>query len=84
MYKRQAPTVRYADRPASIVVDYWNGEEWVHASNSTVSFADESLEATTVSFDPITTQRVRIYMFNDTPHTPDGTIQIAEIEVYAK
>lgn len=79
-----APTVRYADLPASIVVDYWNGEEWVHASNSTVSFADESLEATTVSFDPITTQRVRIYMFNDTPHTPDGTIQIAEIEVYAK
>lgn len=79
-----AATVRYAAIPERIEVYAWDGMAWNPVENAEIAFADESLEATAVSFDTVTTDRIRIFMFNATPYTVDGTIQIAQIEAYAK
>ena len=79
-----APTIRYGAVPGRIEVYSWDGMKWSPVNNTEVSFAQESLEPTSVDFDTITTNRIRVFMFNATPYTPDGTMQIAQVEAYAK
>ncbi len=76
-------TPRKAAMPEKIAVEYWDGYGWNPVSNSETTFAQASLEPTCVRFDTITTQRIRIHMFNATPYTPEGTVQLSEIQAYA-
>ncbi len=83
-YSMNTMAPRIASLPGDIKVYYWDGMSWKAAANTEITFAEESLKATSLSFDTVTTDRIRIYMFNATPHTEDGTIQLAEIDAFAK
>lgn len=83
-YNDSSSIIRSAAIPADIQVYYWDGMKWNPAENTDIQFASNSLEATSLSFDTITANRIRVYMFNATPHTEDGTIQIAEINAFAR
>lgn len=76
-------TPRKAAMPEKIAMEYWDGYGWNPVSNSETTFAEASLEPTSVKFDTITTQRIRIHMFNATPYTPEGTVQLSEVQAYA-
>lgn len=79
-----AGIVRSAAIPANFIVQYWDGMQWIEAENLSVDVATETLTPTSVKFDTITTSRVRLFMFNATPYTEEGTIQIAQMEAYLK
>ncbi|HHW01078.1 MAG TPA: DUF4982 domain-containing protein [Clostridiaceae bacterium] len=72
-----------ANMPASLDVQYWNGVEWVSAGNQLVEWAAASNQATTITFDKITTTKVRVGMENGTPYSKQtGNMAITEFEVY--
>jgi beta-galactosidase len=66
--------------PASIEVSYWNGTRYVPVDNAVVDWATASNEPTTITFDPVTTTRIRLDMVSPFPKTPNGFFQIAELE----
>ena len=72
-----------ASMPASVDVQYWNGVEWVSAANQAIEWAEASEQPTTITFNNITTTKVRVGMENGTPYsTTTGNIAITEFEVY--
>ena len=72
-----------ASMPKSLDVQYWNGVEWVSAGNQAVEWAGGSGQATTITFNNITTTKVRVGMENATPYsTTAGNMAVTEFEVY--
>ncbi len=61
--------------PSSYAVTYWNGSAFVPVKNLTVT------APSTLSFDPVNTNQVRIEMTSPQPGTSTGFFQIAELEV---
>jgi len=69
--------------PESLEVQYWDGGEWVPATNQSITWATASNQPTTITFDKVTTTRVRVRMVNATPYsTATGAMAITEFEVY--
>lgn len=75
-----APTTNL---PKSLDVQYWDGLHWVSAGNQNVVWATASNQESTVTFDMITTTKIRIGMENATPYSATaGAMAITELEVY--
>ncbi|HEX6470118.1 MAG TPA: glycoside hydrolase family 2 TIM barrel-domain containing protein [Streptosporangiaceae bacterium] len=67
--------------PASIAVGYWDGRAFVPVRNLRVDRATASNEATTLTFDPVRTSRIRLDMTSPAPGTSTGFMRIAELKV---
>jgi beta-galactosidase len=65
--------------PATITVSYWKGHGFIPASGLKVSWATASGQPTTLTFDPVTTTRVRLDMTSPSPGTASGFLRIAEL-----
>jgi beta-galactosidase len=67
--------------PADIGVRYWDGSRWVPVSNPHVEPATVSGQPTVVTFDPISTTRLRLDLTSAHPKAGDGFLAISELEV---
>ncbi|MDR2671613.1 MAG: InlB B-repeat-containing protein, partial [Oscillospiraceae bacterium] len=69
--------------PKTLNVQYWDGFAWVDAGHQEVSFAAASNAETKVTFDAVTSTRVRVGMENATPyHATTGRMQIVKFETW--
>jgi beta-galactosidase len=68
--------------PAAIAVSYWNGTGWVPVSGQKVTFASGSNTPSTITFDPVTTTKVKLDMTSATPGDPvTGNLAISELRI---
>jgi beta-galactosidase len=67
--------------PADIGVRYWDGSRWVAVSNLHVEPAATSGTPTEISFDPVSTTRLRLDLTSAHPKAADGFVAISELEV---
>ncbi len=68
--------------PASVTVSYWNGSDWVPVTGQNVSFAGTSNTPSTITFDPVTTTRLRLEMTSASPNDPvTGNLAISELGI---
>jgi beta-galactosidase len=68
--------------PAAITVYYWNGAGWVPVSHQQVTFATASNAASTITFDPVTTTRLKLEMTSAAPYDPNtGNLAISELHI---
>jgi beta-galactosidase len=67
--------------PAAYNVTYWDGSVFVPVKNLSVTEATASNQPTTLSFDPVNTNQVRLEMTSRAPGANNGFLQIAELEV---
>jgi beta-galactosidase len=65
--------------PASIGVTYWDGRRFVPVRNPRITWASESNQPTTITFDPVRTSRIKLDLTSRAPNTPTGFVQIAEL-----
>jgi beta-galactosidase len=65
--------------PASVAVTYASGQDFVPVSNLAIQWATASNQPTTISFDPVTTKRIRLTMTSGAPGTGGGFLQIIEL-----
>ena len=69
--------------PSSIVVSYWSGSGWIPVRNQDTPLATESNQPTTVTFDAVSTTKLRLDMTSPAPSTSTGFLQITELQVPA-
>jgi Glycoside hydrolase family 2 C-terminal domain 5/Domain of unknown function (DUF4982)/Bacterial Ig-like domain (group 4) len=69
--------------PSAITVSYWNGTSWVPATSQQTHLATASNEATTISFDPVSTTAIRLDLTSPAPNTSTGFLEITELQVPA-
>jgi beta-galactosidase len=67
--------------PADIGVKYWDGGKWLPVSNPHVAPAGASGQPTEITFDPVTTTRLRLDLTSAHPKAGDGFVAISELEV---
>ena len=67
--------------PADIGVRYWDGTRWAPVSNPHVTLATASGQPTVVTFDPVSTTRLRLDLTSAHPKAGDGFLAISELEV---
>jgi beta-galactosidase len=67
--------------PADIAVRYWDGSRWVPVGNPHVEPATASGQPTVVTFDPVSTTRLRLDLTSAHPKAGDGFLAISELEV---
>ena len=67
--------------PADIGVRYWDGTRWVAVSNAHVEPATASGQPTVITFDPVSTTRLRLDLTSAHPKAPNGFVAISELEV---
>jgi beta-galactosidase len=65
--------------PAAIAVSSWDGRRWVPVANPRIAWATASNEPTTITFDPVTTTRIRLDLTSAFPKAPNGFLQISEL-----
>lgn len=65
--------------PSAIAVSYWNGYRFVPVSGLKISWAAASGQPTTLTFDEVSTTRVRLDMTSPSPGTSAGFLRIAEL-----
>jgi beta-galactosidase len=65
--------------PAAIAVSSWDGRRWVPVANAQIAWATASNEPTTITFDPVTTTRIRLDLTSAFPKAPNGFLQISEL-----
>ncbi|MCL2152160.1 MAG: DUF4982 domain-containing protein [Oscillospiraceae bacterium] len=69
--------------PKTLNAQYWDGFAWVDAPNQVVTFATASNEETKITFDTVTTTRVRVGMENATPlNSTTGRMRIVKFETW--
>ncbi len=75
-----------ADRglPSSVTVSYWDGRRWVRVRDQRTSWAAATDEASTMTFAPVSTTRLRLDLTSAAPGTSTGFLQISELQVPAK
>jgi beta-galactosidase len=68
--------------PADVVVSYWDGDRWVPVSGQHVTFASASNAASTITFDPVTTTKLKLDMTSASPRDPvTGNLAISELRI---
>ena len=67
--------------PETFQVQYYDGEKWIDAENQETVKATASGGITSVSFDALVADRVRVYMTNATPYTATGNMRITAASV---
>jgi beta-galactosidase len=67
--------------PADIAVRYWDGTRWVAVSNPHVALATASGEPTVITFDPVSTTRLRLDLTSAHPKASNGFVAISGLEV---
>jgi beta-galactosidase len=67
--------------PADIGVRFWDGTRWVAVSNPHVEPGAASGEPTVITFDPVSTTRLRLDLTSAHPKAPNGFLAISELEV---
>jgi hypothetical protein len=68
--------------PATIAVSYWNGLAWVPVTAQHVSFATGSDQPTKITFDPISTAKVKLDMTSASPNSPvTGNLTIGDLAI---
>ncbi|WP_171686515.1 Ig-like domain-containing protein [Paenibacillus planticolens] len=83
LYFTTGGTAPTTNLPKTLDVQYWDGLQWVSAGNQKIVWATASNQASTVTFDMVTTTKIRIGMENATPYsTTAGGMAITELEVY--
>jgi beta-galactosidase len=65
--------------PAGIRVTYWDGHGFVPVRDPRIEWATGSGQPTRITFDPVTTARIKLDMTSRSPGGPDGFLQIAEL-----
>jgi beta-galactosidase len=65
--------------PAAIAVSAWNGRAWVPVGHPLIAWQTASNQPTTITFDPVTTTRIRLDLTSAFPKAPNGFLQIAEL-----
>jgi beta-galactosidase len=66
--------------PAAVAVEYWDGRDFVPAADQAVDWATESEQPTTITFDKVSTTKIRLVMTSAAPGTPEGFVQISEVQ----
>jgi beta-galactosidase len=76
-------TVDAADQlPATVQVSYWNGLGWVPVRGQQVHYAPGSDQPSSITFQPLTTTRVKLDMTSRSPGSPTtGNLTISELQV---
>jgi beta-galactosidase len=67
--------------PADIGVRFWDGTHWAAASGVHVEPAAAPGAPTVITFDPVSTTRLRLDLTSAHPKAPDGFLAISELEV---
>jgi beta-galactosidase len=68
--------------PAAVTVYYWSGIGWAPVGNQHVTFAGASNTPSTITFDPVTTTRLRLDMTSAAPYDPiTGNLAISELTI---
>ena len=67
--------------PSAYNVTYWDGSQWTAVKNLVVTNATATNTPSTLSFDPINTNQVKIEMTSPAPNTSTGFFTITELEV---
>jgi beta-galactosidase len=65
--------------PASVTVSYWNGRTLVPVRHAQVSWASVAGQPATISFDAVTTTRLRLTMVSAAPGAGTGFLAISEL-----
>ncbi|WNV88117.1 glycoside hydrolase family 2 TIM barrel-domain containing protein [Umezawaea sp. Da 62-37] len=65
--------------PASIGVSYWNGRAYEPVRGLRIAWATGSNQPTRITFDPVSTDRVKLDLTSGAPRTSTGFLQIAEL-----
>jgi beta-galactosidase len=70
--------------PKALNVQYWDGFEWIDATNQSVTWATASNGETKVEFDGVVASRVRVGMENGAPYSAtEGRLRIVKFETWA-
>lgn len=64
--------------PCVLEVEYFDGSGWTKAPDQKETSADT---AVTLQFQPVYTDKVRVYMENATPFTDNGNMEISEVSI---
>jgi beta-galactosidase len=68
--------------PASVTVSYWNGAAWVPVRGQQVSFASASNIPSKITFDPVSTTKLKLDMTSASPRDPvTGNLAISELKI---
>jgi Beta-galactosidase/beta-glucuronidase len=67
--------------PDTLNVQYWDGANWVDAKNQNVTKASVTNADTTIDFDAVTADKVRVNLYNATPYSPTGNMTITQASV---
>jgi beta-galactosidase len=67
--------------PATIAVTYWDGHAFLPVRNPRIEWAAGSGQPTRLTFDPVTTSRLKLDMTSRSPGGANGFLQIAELTV---
>lgn len=68
--------------PSAFTVEYLNGGAWVPVTGLVTTVATASNAPTSLAFNSVVTDRVRVGMTNATPYTANGNIQVVAASVY--
>jgi beta-galactosidase len=67
--------------PAALTVSAWNGADWVPVSHQQVTWATASNAPTTITFDPVSTTKLKVDMVSASPKSATtGNFTIAELQ----
>lgn len=67
--------------PATVTVEWWDGHRYRPVAHQHVTWASASDRPTTITFDPVHTDTVRLTMTSPTPGTAAGFLRISEFVV---
>lgn len=67
--------------PAALGVSFWTGSEWRPVGDLAIDWSASSRGPTRITFDAVTTDRLRFAMTSPAPDTTSGFLGISELEV---
>ena len=67
--------------PASFTVSAWDGKAWQPVTGTTVSWATDSNQPTTITFDQVATTALRLDLASGHPDASDGCLGLAELAI---
>ncbi|PWD51483.1 hypothetical protein C8046_13285 [Serinibacter arcticus] len=68
-------------RPSAVTAQYWDGLAWQDVEGLETTFATASNAPTTLDFDSVFTQRIRVGLTNATPYSATGNLRIVSAVV---
>jgi beta-galactosidase len=68
--------------PGAVTVSYWTGTGWAPVSNQHVTFPGASNMPSTITFDPVTTTKLKLDMTSAAPYDPTtGNLAISDLQI---